>query len=815
MAKKRKSLTRGLSQEFSRRASGEVTRRRDFAKSQALSNLERLLPQQLRWMFSYLRSFRPDFEAFQEEEEALPETEVVAEARRQVPKAIEPLYAQYDCVARNPLSCDRAQTLGFKYCQQCGFPAILLEKAEIRGNKGRYRIEGLLEQRGLGRLYQGIQVSDNQPVLIKEYLLPERYFNPEETRLRKQVFERVAGLSLADGRVQDFRLIHPWDAIADANEERCYLVTKGSLQLYPPLSEYLALHGPMSSRAARQVLNQVLQTLECLHGQKFRFPSGQIQKGLAHGNLTLNSLLIAQNSLPKINPLGTSEPSAVAVATPPVIETDFFIYTTDLAVWEQLFNPENQEIVNPLFQKDLVDLGYVAFYLLAGQTIHPISRHPLNPRDEQQWPPIDLPLQAYLQRLMGISVPFESAEAARQALLKLPIESAIALPISPIVEAEPIRSKNHRLWWFLLGILGVILLGWLIWLFALRSQRFEAASESISLCCIADVAAVPAGTFNYTAERQGTWQYVLQEENLIARGQTLEQELTAQLPRVQLNYQSEPSGEAAIEKVRTGESDFAISSLTHAVTPDLNNRTIAYDGIVVFVNFSYARRQQSLPNALRGQISFENLQKLYTGEVTNWRQIGGPDLPVRLYIPQENEVVQIFEQRVLQTESRINQFRNLIVQENPSDSIVQFLGNPAIRRLQTFPMLRQVIQDFENEQVGAIAFATLSKVFGQCSVYPLAIASDNQPPIQPLIQNNNRPITPATDLCQDKGNYRPNSSAFRSQTYPLAYPIAVIYPRDNSRPPIGRKFADILSTQEGQQLLKKTGLIPVIANQLE
>uniref|UniRef100_A0ACD5GWT5 Uncharacterized protein n=1 Tax=Desertifilum tharense IPPAS B-1220 TaxID=1781255 RepID=A0ACD5GWT5_9CYAN len=141
----------------------------------------------------------------------------------------------------------------------------------------------------------------------------------------------------------------------------------------------------MSSRAVRQVLNQVLQTLECLHGQKFRFPSGQIQKGLAHGNLTLNSLLIAQNSLPKINPLGTSEPSAVAVATPPLIETDFFIYTTDLAVWEQLFNPENQEIVNPLFQKDLVDLGYVAFYLLAGQTIHPISRHPLNPRDEQQW----------------------------------------------------------------------------------------------------------------------------------------------------------------------------------------------------------------------------------------------------------------------------------------------------------------------------------------------------------------------------------------------------------------------------------------------
>jgi ABC-type molybdate transport system substrate-binding protein len=39
--------------------------------------------------------------------------------------------------------------------------------------------------------------------------------------------------------------------------------------------------------------------------------------------------------------------------------------------------------------------------------------------------------------------------------------------------------------------------------------------------------------------------------------------------------------------------------------------------------------------------------------------------------------------------------------------------------------------------------------------------------------------------------------------------LPVVYPRDNSRPPVGAKFAEMLQTQEGQQMLSKTGLIPL------
>jgi hypothetical protein len=57
-------------------------------------------------------------------------------------------------------------------------------------------------------LYAGEQVSDRQPVVIKEYLLPNRCFNSEETQHRQEMFLRVAGVSPADGKVQDFRLVY-------------------------------------------------------------------------------------------------------------------------------------------------------------------------------------------------------------------------------------------------------------------------------------------------------------------------------------------------------------------------------------------------------------------------------------------------------------------------------------------------------------------------------------------------------------------------------------------------------------------------------
>ena len=713
-----------------------------------------------------------------------------------VPPGVKSLYPEYRCVRGNPLYCEWVQqTLleqpGANYCTQCGFPTLLPPETKIRGRRGTYQIEGFLKNRGRGRLYQALQLPTRQPVVIREYLLPDRYFNFQETQLRKEAFVNLAGVTLADGRMQDFRLVSPWDAIADPRFERCYLVSQGILDTYPSLASYVAETGAMTSYQVRQILEQVLQSLEFLHGQKFRLPSGLVQEGLTDGNISLDSLLIVPSF------------------------QGFFIYLCDLLLWEGRFDPPLLE--RPLIsaKKDLQDLGYVAFYLLNGGTHDPVTLQPFNPRITKHWPLIKPVFKDYILSLIGIGTSsFETAEIARRALLQLPPEPQIIPPFSQ-PEAEAEAKKKKRRWWRprLFGLLLLLLLlGLLIWWLFGRNQPQTAMDTDPFPCCIEQVSGIPTGTFTYTAEEYGAWDYILEQPNLIAKDTTLAGELYQRQPKLELNYQPVPSWTDAIAQVREEEAEFAIATPLNPLGFTLDTEEVAHDGLVVFVAFSYAQRENSLPAALKGQISFEQLRLLYTGEITNWQELGGPDLPVQLYVPPSDQAIELFKQRVLRVDantSNIAEFEALLQQSNQPSRSFANLGRPPIIRTQTFETLRQVIQDFEGRDIGAIGFDSLSKVLGQCSVYPLAIVDGENDPISPLVQDNRQPITPNTDLCNAKGSYGANVEAFISQTYPLAYPLAVIYPRDNSRPPIGTKFAEILRTEQAQCLLSKTGLVPL------
>jgi ABC-type phosphate transport system substrate-binding protein len=125
-------------------------------------------------------------------------------------------------------------------------------------------------------------------------------------------------------------------------------------------------------------------------------------------------------------------------------------------------------------------------------------------------------------------------------------------------------------------------------------------------------------------------------------------------------------------------------------------------------------------------------------------------------------------------------------------------------------MLQKVLQDFESpEGLGSVGFSPLSQIFGQCSIYPLAVQAKGKKAVQALVLDKAQPIEPSTDLCDRKGSYYPDVKAFQTGQYPLAYSLAVVYPRDNSLPPAGEKFAQLLRTSEGQRLLYETGLVPL------
>ena len=694
-------------------------------------------------------------------------------------------YERYACNEGDALTCTLAlanagEDLRNHACSSCGFPSLLPNKSQIKGQKGIYRIDGYLGRRGIGRIYRAIQTAVNQPVLIKECLLPKRYFNEEQIVQRKKAFKNLVGLSLADGRTQDSRFLQPLEAISDDLQERCYLIMD-KRNAYPSLNQYLK-NGAMTPVQVFRVLDQVLQTLEFLHTQKFRLPSGLVQDGIVHGNLSLDSLLLGSEtnlSLEKV---------------------DFFIYLCDLGIWEDLFKSplvtanSKQKSKHKPKQKsaDLVDLGYIAFYLLTGKVVTEFGE-PLEPRNQKNWYQIPPDLKQFILRLMELELPFENVSSARRELLKIPqsewLVTSVDLEFEPEVETNP---KFPRLLILLLTALGLGVIGNLVWLLFAKPQFSNASSKVPQPCCIKDIDTIPPGKFTYTAAENGIWEYIATQPNLIRKGETLAERLKNSQPKLNLTYTTAKSTDDAIAKVAAGEAAFTVVPLIKPLPNSLRSEIIAYDGLAVFVSFSYARRDNGLPQKLNGKITVEQLRQLYGGKVENWQKISAAQIPVKLYAPTDKETNQVMLERI---------FRN----QNNFDTTNDLLANN-IQRLPDIPMMRAVIKDFESNDVGGIGFNSISKIIGQCSVYPLALQTQGKAPAQPLTINKNKPINPQTDLCDRKGSIHVNTELFTSGRYPLAYS------RDNDRSPIGEKFAQILKTREAQKLLQKTGLVPFLSH---
>jgi hypothetical protein len=402
---------------------------------------------------------------------------------------------------------------------------------------------------------------------------------------------------------------------------------------------------------------------------------------------------------------------------------------------------------------------------------------------------------------MGIEQPFATAEAARHAFLQLPV-APIENDLAP-AEPEPLKTKN---WSQILTVLVALLAlaGLVQLLLAWFSKPEPAIGSAPPLCCIDKVGAVPAGTFLYTAVENGTWNRLLKIEKIasLQPPQSLSTRFATAQPQLRLNYRPADSAATAIAAIRSGVADFAVLALGDLDTlpNDLEAQVVAYDALGVFVAFGYEKRDRSLPVGLRGQITFDQLRQLYIGKLQNWQQLAGQHavrepIPVKLYVPAEQEIVKIFADRVL----------------NETDAIATFekLQKYRIATLPTLEMLRASLQDFETQSTGSIGFAPLSQIVGQCSVYPLALSQATEPSIPALILKQNQSIDPTTDLCDRKGSYRVNAKQIRARTYPLSYAIAVVYARDNRRQPVGKKFAEMLKSEEGQRLLDEVGLVTV------
>ncbi|MGK7948438.1 MAG: PstS family phosphate ABC transporter substrate-binding protein [Xenococcaceae cyanobacterium] len=189
---------------------------------------------------------------------------------------------------------------------------------------------------------------------------------------------------------------------------------------------------------------------------------------------------------------------------------------------------------------------------------------------------------------------------------------------------------------------------------------------------------------------------------------------------------------------------------------------IAYDGIVFFVN-------PSLPVE---QISITQIREMILGKITNWQEVGGPDLPVVPYIfnPKiaPSTLLTLFE------EPELEQF----------SSKAQFVRDytDAIRKVAKTP--------------GSFSYASAAIIMNQRSVRPVSLAAKNSHNyVNPFIPGEKREI---------------NTEAFQNGQYPLMRRFFIAIRLDDTIDELaGIAYTNLLLSEEGQKIIEQAGFVPI------
>jgi phosphate transport system substrate-binding protein len=202
---------------------------------------------------------------------------------------------------------------------------------------------------------------------------------------------------------------------------------------------------------------------------------------------------------------------------------------------------------------------------------------------------------------------------------------------------------------------------------------------------------------------------------------------------------------------------------------------VGIDAIAVAVNPNL-----SIPGLTKAQ-----LKGIYTGQIRNWQQVGGPNLAITPYSRrlEESGTVQYF-------------FVDVLERKPLNPQVVKFVDS-------TTNGLKQVVTN-----PGGIYFASAPEVVPICSVrsLPLGLQQGNFiPPYQ------DPPVPPKS--CGNPKRNEINFQAFEKGDYPVTRNLFVIikdFPGENNpEEKAGRAYANLMLTGKGQAMVKKAGFVPI------
>lgn len=276
-----------------------------------------------------------------------------------------------------------------------------------------------------------------------------------------------------------------------------------------------------------------------------------------------------------------------------------------------------------------------------------------------------------------------------------------------------------------------------------------------------DVPNVPKGLFSYSS--------ALTFASLKIYG--MNDKIQQSHPEFQLRYTEPPQGNrgstTAIKMLIEGEVSMAQSSrpledeeLNRARSRQLTLDQIpfALDGIVFYVH----------PDLPIAGLSLTQIQDIYAGKVTNWREVGGPDLPI-VAISLDPKVASAPKQALGAVADKMGQTVQIIRDHNEG-----------IRRV--------------SSTRGAISFGGGSSIIGQKLIRLLSIARANS-------SQYISPVTVTGEIDQQ---------VFRTGSYPITHRVFVVIRRNGSlEEQAGVAYANLLLSGEGQRIIESVGFVPL------
>ncbi len=312
---------------------------------------------------------------------------------------------------------------------------------------------------------------------------------------------------------------------------------------------------------------------------------------------------------------------------------------------------------------------------------------------------------------------------------------------------------------------------------ATKPQEINATSPNVTQQKLsgnnfASIQNVPTGLFNYGGST--SWATVRL---------AVDPAIQAARPEFRLRYvepiSGNPGSGTGIQALIDGQLAFAQSSRP-ILDEELNRAKqrgftlqqipIAIDGLAVAVN----------PNINIPGLTVDQLQSIYTSKITNWSQVGGSNIPIKAYSRRISDggTVELFVQDILGG------------QDFSSNVELVSTTTQALKKVASSP--------------GGIYYASAPEVVPQCSIKPLPLGRTQGQYIAPYQD----PIVLPSE-CPGRRN-KLNIEAFQSGKYPITRNLFVVVKQnDQTEQQTGVAYANLLLTEQGQELISQAGFVKI------